>query len=79
MHNDLPTNTVQVNNVTVDVSPAYVISGGGSHGDSANSDQTLTVPAGRHITWWLNAGSPSGIKTGSPIQACGPYLESVSR
>ena len=72
VHNDLPTNTVQVNNVTVDVSPAYAISGGGSHGDSANSDQTLTVPAGRQITWWLNAGSPQGSRLAARSKPAAP-------
>ena len=71
-HNELPTNAVQVNRVTLVVSPAYGIVGGGTHGDSANGGGTLPIPAGRQITWWLNAGSPAGIKTGSPISTCAP-------
>ena len=78
-HNELPTNAVRVNRVTLDASPAYAIVGGGTHGDSANGDGTLSIPAGRQITWWLIAGSPSGIKTGSPISTCAPYLDSVTR
>jgi hypothetical protein len=50
----------------------YVVTNGGTHGDSSSNLETTDVPAGHTVKVLDNAGTPNGVIPGSPLQSCEP-------
>ena len=60
--------------VTATVKPRYFIARGGEHGSGLTSADDYGFDSGEFRSLWIDAGEPKGVRAGSPIARCAPYL-----
>ena len=60
--------------VTATVKPRYFIRNGGEHGSGLTSAKDYGFDAGEFRSLWIDAGNPKGVRPGTPISRCAPYL-----
>jgi hypothetical protein len=64
--------------VSVSIVSRYYI-GSQAHGDSSLEGHVREIPADSTVNWYLNAGTPEGVSSDSPIASCDPGVRSASR
>jgi hypothetical protein len=65
--------------VTATIKTSYWIRNHGRHGSSLHALKTIRLDANSTIDWTGDAGRPNDVRTGAPIQKCGPSLYTIRK
>lgn len=63
--------------VTANVKPRYFIARGGEHGSGLTSGKDYGFDGGEFRALYVDAGKPDGVRPGSKIARCAPYLFTI--